>query len=114
MEFFGFTIDIDTGGTFTDRFSAFMKFEADGFSLGNHDSELKTLPLSSNKLLGRCIDRSAPLGPANDTEKATLELLNNRSIGNRFFITSEWEVPLGTPALNLHRVMQTLAASTTK
>jgi uroporphyrinogen-III decarboxylase len=98
----------------TDRFSAFMKFEADGFSLGNHDSELKTLPLSSDKLLGRCIPRSALLGSVDDIAKATLELLNNRSIGNRFFITSEWEVPLGTPALNLHRVMQTLAASAAK
>ena len=113
MEFNGFTIDINTGGTFTDRFSAFMKFEADGFSLGNHVSELKTLPLSRDKLLGRCIRRSALLGPVDDIEKATLELLD-KSIGSRLFVTSEWEIPLGTAALNLHRVMQTLAASTAK
>lgn len=93
-----------------DRFSAFMKFEADGFSLGNHIAELKSLPLPSEKLLGRCIPKPAFLGPSDAIEKATLELLD-KSIGNRFFITSEWEVPAATPAPNLHRVIQVLTST---
>jgi uroporphyrinogen-III decarboxylase len=90
-----------------DRFSAFLKFEADGFSLSNPYSELKTLPLPDEKLLGRCIPKSALTGPIDAVEKTTLELLD-KSISSRFFITSEWEVPPNTPAVNLHKVMQVL------
>jgi hypothetical protein len=49
------------------------------------------------------------LGAAEETEKATLELLDSGG-SSGFFITTEWEVPPATPALNLHRVMQVLTA----
>jgi uroporphyrinogen-III decarboxylase len=96
-----------------DMFSAFVRFDADGFSLGNPYSELKTLPLPNSKLFGRCMSKSALLGPIDVVEKATLELLD-KSIGSRFFLTSEWEVPPNTPALNLHRVMQVLTRARTQ
>jgi len=95
-----------------DKFSAFMKFEADGFSLGNPISELKTLPVPNSKVFGRCMSKAALLGPVDDIEKATFELLDKR-IGNRFFVTSEWEVPPKTPASNLHKVMQLLTSAPT-
>jgi len=90
-----------------DRFTAFFKLEADGFSVANPISELKSLPQSDAKLFGRCIPGSALVGPVDGVEKATLELLD-KSIGSRFFLTSEWEVPPNTLALNLHKVMQVL------
>lgn len=90
-----------------DRFLAFLRLETDGFSLGNPMSELKTVSQLNGKLLGRCLQRSALLGPVDGVEKATLELLD-KSIGSRFFVASEWEVPPNTPALNLHKVMQVL------
>ena len=90
-----------------DRFLAFFKLEADGFSLANPISELKTASQPDEKLFGRCLPKSALLGPVNGVEKATLELLD-KSAGSRFFITSEWEVPPGTPASNLHKVVQML------
>jgi uroporphyrinogen-III decarboxylase len=96
-----------------DRFAAFMKFEADGFSLGNYVSELKTLPLPSSKLFGRCIPKTALLGSLDDVEKTTLELLD-RSMSSRFYVTSEWEIPPNTPAQNLHRVMQVVTKATVR
>ena len=93
-----------------DKFLAFFELEADGFSLANPISELKTASQLDGKLLGRCLPQSALLGPADGVEKATLELLD-RSTGSRFFIASEWEVPLGTPAANLHKVMQVLTSA---
>jgi uroporphyrinogen-III decarboxylase len=90
-----------------DRFSAFWKLEADGFSLGNHISELKTSPLPSEKLLGRCLPKNALLGSVDGVEKTVSQLMDRR-VGSRFFISSDWEVPTNTPALNLHKVMQVL------
>jgi hypothetical protein len=90
-----------------DRFTAFFRLEADGFSVANPISDLKSLPQSDAKLFGRCLLKSALLGPVDGVEKATLELLD-KSIGSRFFLTSEWEVPPNTLALNLHKVMQVL------
>ncbi len=93
--------------------SAFMELEADGFSLGNHISELESLPLSGSKMLGASLSTSALLGPLDDIEKATFELIDNR-IANPFFVTSEWEVPPETPAENLHKVMQVLTSDPTR
>jgi len=90
-----------------DRFLAFLRLEADGFSLANPISELKAVSQLDEKLFGRCLLKSALLAPVDGVEKATLELLD-RSIGSRFFLTSEWEVPPNTLALNLHKVMQVL------
>lgn len=90
-----------------DRFLAFLRSEADGFSLANPISELKTVSQLDGKLFGRGIPKSALLGHADGVEKAVLELVD-RSISSRFFITSDWEVPPGTPATNLHKVMQIL------
>lgn len=90
-----------------DRFLAFLKLEADAFSLDNQISELKALPVPSEKILGRCLPKTALLGPVVDIEKTILELLD-KSIGSRFFLTTEWEVPSDTPALNLHKVRQVL------
>ncbi len=90
-----------------DRFTAFFKLEADGFSVSNPMSELKSLPSSHEKLFGRCIPVSALVGSVADIDKAISELMDN-GMGDRFFITSDWEIPPTTPALNLHRVMQKL------
>jgi uroporphyrinogen-III decarboxylase len=90
-----------------DRFLAFLRLEADGFSLANPIPELKTISFD-DKLSGRCLLKSTLLGPVDGVEKATLELLD-KNIGSRFFLTSEWEVPPNTPALNLHKAMQVLA-----
>ena len=90
-----------------DRFLAFLRLEADGFSLANPISELTAVSQLDEKLFGRCLLKSALLGPVDGVEKPTLELLD-KGIGSRFFLTSEWEVPPNTPALNLQKVMQVL------
>jgi hypothetical protein len=96
-----------------DRLSAFLKLEADGFSLGNPISDLGNLFSSTGKLFGGCIPRSALLGPVEGVEKVTLELLDKGSKGS-FFVASEWEVSQTTPALNMHKIMQVLAAAPAK
>ena len=95
-----------------DRFTAFFRLEADGFSVANTISELKNLPQSEAKLFGRCILGSVLVGSVADVDKATSELMD-KSTGSRFFITSEWDIPPATPALNLHKVMQRLTAAPT-
>jgi uroporphyrinogen-III decarboxylase len=96
-----------------DRFTAFFRLEADGFSVTNPLSELKSLSPSDAKLLGRCIPRSVLVGSVADVDRAMSEL-TDKSMGSSFFITSEWEVPPTTPALNLHKVMQRLTAAPAK
>ena len=105
--FYDAPLIILTGQVPLDRFTAFFRLEADGFSAANPISELKCLTQLEVKLLGRSLLKSALLGLVDGVEKATLELLD-KSIGSRFFLTSEWEVPLDTPAPNLHKVMQVL------
>ena len=95
-----------------DRFTAFFRLEADSFSVANPISERKNMPQSDAKLFGRCIPKSAFVGSVEDIDKATSELMD-KSIGSRFFITSEWEVLPSTTALNLHKVMQVLTSAPT-
>lgn len=90
-----------------ERFSAFLEFEADGFSLGNPISDIKNLSQVKPRLLGRCIPGPTLVGSAESIEEAMLELID-KSIEGRFFVTSEWEVPPGTPVSNLHKVVQML------
>ncbi|MBM3157349.1 MAG: hypothetical protein FJ004_08715 [Chloroflexi bacterium] len=113
VNFYDAPLIILTGQVPPDRFTVFFNLEADGFSVANPVSELKSLPQSEAKLFGRCIPASALIGSVADIDKVVSELMD-RSMGSRFFITSEWEVPPATPALNLHRVMQKLTATATR
>jgi uroporphyrinogen-III decarboxylase len=94
-----------------DRFTAFLRFEADGFSLGNPVADIKNISLPSGKLLGRCISRTILLGSTEGVENAVSELFDK---GNRFFVTSDWEVPAATPPVNLHKVMHMLTIARVK
>jgi len=111
--FYDAPLIIQTGKVPDERLSAFLQLEADGFSLGNPISYLRSLSSSTVRLFGGCIPTSDLLGSADDVERATLELLDE-SGGSSLFITSESEVPPATPASNLHKVMQVLNATPAK
>jgi uroporphyrinogen-III decarboxylase len=96
-----------------DRFSAFLQFKADGFSLSNPISDLEIQSLPGGMLLGRCIPKSILLGSAEGIEKYVSELLD-KSNNSRFFVASDWEIPPATPALNIHKVMQVLTGASAK
>ena len=96
-----------------ERLSAFLQLEADGFSLGNPFSDIMNLASSTGKIFGAGIHTSTLLASAEDIEREALKLVDE-SNRNRMFITSEWEIPRITPALNIHKVMQVLAAAPAK
>ncbi len=110
LNFYDAPLIISTDKVHADRLQEFFQLEADGFSPGNHISDITKLELPSKKLVGGCIPTSSLLGATVDIEKATLELLETGG-GSSLFITSEWEVPPATPVANLHRVMQVLTSA---
>jgi len=111
--FYDAPLIIQTGEVPAERLSAFLQLEVDGFSLGNHISDLSNLSSSTARFFSGCIPASTLLGSAEDVERATLELMDKYG-GSSFFIASESEVPPATPASNLHKVMQVLTAAPAK
>jgi uroporphyrinogen-III decarboxylase len=113
VNFYDDPLIILTGQVPLDRFIAFFGLDADGFSVSNPVSELKNIPQSVAKFFGRSIPNYAFVGSVEEIDNAISELMD-KTAGSNFFITSEWEVPTATPALNLHRVMKRLTATTTR
>lgn len=89
---------------------ALFELEADGFCLANLTSNVTDLSPPSGKLIGGCIPAFAFLGSTEGVESTTLDILH-KAVKRHLFITSAWEVPQTTPALNLHKVMQVLTGA---
>ncbi len=110
LNFYNAPLIIGTGRIPDESLPDFYKLEADGFSSG---SLISSEFLPAGKLNGRCISSEVLAGSADDIDKAMSVLLEGAS-GAGCFITSENEVPLETPATNLHRVMEILTTSSVK
>ena len=104
VNFYDAALMLQTAGLSLEQEEAIFGLEADGFAPG----VLTPGPnRPSGKVLGLGIPAQAMVGEAGDVERSVLEL---KKQGGNVFLTIEGEVPVSTPALNMHRVMQVLAA----
>lgn len=107
LSFYDMPLIVQTGRVTARDLPAFFQLEADGFSPASPVSAIIGTPASAGRLSGAALPESALLGPAQEVERATAELVASARTA-RLFITTEGPVPQATPALNLHSVMRVL------
>ncbi|MFC1847858.1 uroporphyrinogen decarboxylase family protein [Chloroflexota bacterium] len=110
--FYNIAVIISIREVSADKLQAFLRLEADGFSLLNPVFDRADNLPPAGTLIGACIPSSALLGSTEEVQMVTLDL-HTKGQGKRFFITSESEVPQATPAANLHEVMRLLQEAST-
>ena len=107
LNFYNAPLIIMSGRISEESLPELFKLKADGFALVN---PIASASLPAGKLIGLCIPTIALTSTTDDTGKAMSILLEGGS-GEGCFITSENEVPLETPAVNLHKVLGELTES---
>ena len=105
--FYNIAVIISIREVSADKLQAFLQLEADGFSLLNPVFDKADNLPPARPLIGAFMPSSALLGPTEEVQTVTLDLMA-RGHGKRFFITAESEVTQATPAANLHEVMRLL------
>jgi uroporphyrinogen-III decarboxylase len=111
--FYDIAVIIHIREVLTDQPQACFQLEADGFSLLNPFSDEAYARMPGGTLLGVGIPSSALLGPADEAQTVVSNLVT-KGKGRRWFITSESEVPPGTPAENMHSIIQLLREDSAK
>jgi uroporphyrinogen-III decarboxylase len=105
--FYDMPLILQTGDIPPDSLQAFFRLEADAFAPGNPVSDL-TGQRPSGAVLGASIPPAALLGSPEDVNKSVLDLANLGS--GPYFVTTQGEIPAGTPAAQIHEAMRALAA----
>ncbi len=104
--FYNMPLILHTGGVPADGMDAFLGLEADAFSASGL---VGTGEVPPGRMLGVPVPAPALAGTPPDIERAVQELLaavRSRAV----FVTTEGEVPVRTPAANLHKLVQAIAA----
>ena len=113
VRFYDAPVIIHAGEVTTDKIDDLLQLDVDGLSYTVPAAEQTTLRWPAGKICGKAIPSSILYGSNEGIEQAIREIVKN-SDESRCFITTEWEVPQETPAVNLHKIRQVLDNTFTK
>jgi uroporphyrinogen-III decarboxylase len=103
--FYDMPLILQTGSISAGGVDGFLGLEADAFSASGLAGTSEVPP---GRLLGVPVPAPALAGTTDDIGRAVEELLAAVR-GRAVFVTTEGEVPPGTPAANLHKLVQAIA-----